>query len=351
MHLLILLALVQARPDSLQFKSIYQKPFNDTLTISVTVGHLWEKNQIELRVNLIDRRRPSQSHVVAVVRDEHVEQYQVLRTDDSSVVIERNGFYGEPISRCKLFLHPQDKYQIKRIDYAGDIGLRAVDERDVAAVLGAPANVVRQLEREPWEEKPDSSQLPAELRGHPMPQSSYDDFARARRSRVTDGYTRDGTVIEELPGPYQAVGPRIWFAKSFYDGEGHTGVGGLGYFDTETSQYGFVPVAGLSEWSGSAILIEKEAAFIGLVDHPEGEPYSGGLLKYDFTSRTSKTFPIDEVIQQIVRWNDRIYVATANGAYQINPDGSMVRFRVEPNIDNRFILLTETVVGRPTGNK
>jgi hypothetical protein len=351
MYLLLLLALAQTPPDSLQFESIYQKPFNDTLTLAVTVGHQWNEHRTELRASLIDRRRPSQSTFVARLRDTYVDHYEVLRTDDSTVVIERNGSYGEAISRCKLFLHPQAKSLLKQIDYAADIGLRAVDDREAAAALRVPADVVQQLERKPWEAKPDSSQLPPELRTHAMPQSSYADFARARPSRVTDGYGRDDTIIEEAPGPYQVIGPRIWFAKSFYDGEGNTGVGSLGYFDTGTSRYGFVPVGGLADWSGSAVLIETDAAFIGLVGNPEGETYSGGLLRYDFKSHTSKTFPIEEVIHQIVRWKDRIYVATRTGAYQIDPDGSMIRFRVEPNIDNRFILLTQTMVPRPSSNK
>jgi hypothetical protein len=343
MYLLLLLAVAQSQPDSLQFESIYQKPFNDTLTLSLAVGHEWREHRTELRASLIDRRRPRQSTFVARLRDTYVDHYEVLRTDDSTVVIERNGSYGEAISRCKLFLHPRAKYLVKQIDYAGDLGLRAVDDREVAEVLGVPADVVQQLERKPWEAKPDSSHLPPELRTHPMPQSSYDDFARARPSRVSDGYTREGTIIEEEPGPYQVIGSRIWFVKSFYDGEGNTGVGGLGYLDTQTSQYQFVPVPKLADWSGSAILVENDVVFVGLVDRPEGEPFAGGLLRYDFQSHTSRTFPVDEVIHQIVHWTARIYLATQNGAYVINESGPMTRYRVEPNIDNRFLLVTENI--------
>jgi hypothetical protein len=343
MHLLILLALTQTSPDSLRFESIYQKPFNDTLTLSVAVGHIWEHNQTEIRITLIDRRQPRRSTLLASGRDQYVDHYQVLRTDDSSIVIERVGSYGEPMSRFKLFLHPQTKQLLKQIDYPGYVGLRAVDDREVASVLGVPADVVQQLERKPWEAKPDFSHLPPELRAHPMPQSTYPEFARARPSRVADGYTRDETIIEEEPGPYQVIGSRIWFAKTFYDGEGHTGVGALGYFDTRTSQYGFVPVPKLGDWSGSAILLENETAYIGLVDHPEGEPFPGGLLRYDFKSRASRIFPVDEIIQQIIRWDGRIYLATQNGAYQLDGTARSSRYRVEPNIDNRFVLVTEKI--------
>jgi hypothetical protein len=163
---------------------------------------------------------------------------------------------------------------------------------------------------------------------------------------VKDGYDEKGTSLEEQPGPYQIVGSRIWFGKVFYDGEGHTGVGGLGYFDTGTSRYTMLDVRGLANWSVSAILIEEEAAWIGLVGYPEGEPYPGGLIRYDFKSGTSQRFPTQEVVYQVVRWKDRIYLGTKNGAYQVRGTTLTRRYRVEPNIDNRFIVVTESLSGR-----
>jgi hypothetical protein len=174
-----------------------------------------------------------------------------------------------------------------------------------------------------------------------MPQSTYAEFARARAHRVEDGYGEGDTVLGEEPGPYQVVGSRIWFGKVFYDGEGHTGVGGLGYFDTKTSRYTFVPVSMIADWSVSAILIEEDAAWIGLVGHPEGEAYGGGLLRYDLRSRTTRKFPVEEVVYQIVRWKDRVYVATKNGAYLVQGNRLVKRYRVEPDSDNRFIIVTE----------
>ncbi|HYF38409.1 MAG TPA: hypothetical protein VD930_01890, partial [Gemmatimonadales bacterium] len=184
-------------------------------------------------------------------------------------------------------------------------------------------------------------------REHPMPQSTYDEFARARPRRVENGYARDGTIIEEQPGPYQIVGSRIWFGKIFYDGEGTSGVGGLGYFDTSTSRYSFVRVPGLADWSVSAILIEADTAWIGLVGYPEGEDYSGGLIRYDFKSGTSRKVAIDEVIHNLVHLNDRLYVATKNGAYVLQGGRVAKRYWVEPDGENRFIMVPADFSSRP----
>jgi hypothetical protein len=177
-----------------------------------------------------------------------------------------------------------------------------------------------------------------------MRKSTYAEFVRARPDMVDNGFDEKNTTLDERPGPYQIVGSRIWFGKAFYDGEGTTGVGGLGYFETNTSQYSFLPVHGLADWSASAILVEEDAAWIGLVGYPEGEDYGGGLIRYDFKSRASRKFPTEEVIYQIVRWKDRVYVATKNGAYLVQGNRLAKRYRVEPNIDNRFIIVTENLV-------
>jgi hypothetical protein len=342
MQLILLFSLIQAPVDSVQFASIYEKPLNDTLILSLAVAQRHENSQLhsQLRVGLIDRRRPREMRVITVVRDQGLDTYKLLRSDDSTIVVARLGFY-ESLATLKLFLHPQTKSVRKQIDYQPDIGFRAVDDTEVGSVLGAPPAVVQQLERKPWEPTPDSSHIPRELRQHPMPQSTYRAFARARPDMVEHGFDEQDTILEEEPGPHQVVGSWIWFGKTFYDGEGHTGVGGLGYFDTGTSRYTFVPASGIAEWSVSAILVEDDAAWVGLVGYPEGEPYGAGLLRYDFKSRATSKFKTEEVVHQVVRWNDRIYVATKNGAYLVQGNTLTKRYRVEPNIDNRFVILTE----------
>jgi hypothetical protein len=73
---------------------------------------------------------------------------------------------------------------------------------------------------------------------------------------------------------------------------------------------------------------------------PEGEAYGGGLIRYDLRQRTSRKFPADEVISRILRFQDRIFATSRNGAYQIKGT-ELIHYRVEPNIINRFIIVRE----------
>jgi hypothetical protein len=335
---------VGARADSVQFRSIYEKPLNDTLTLSAAIRRP-NDYELELRVSLIPRQMPQQARIIAQLQDRYVGTYEVLRTDDTSVVIGRNGLWNSMPSR-KLFLHPQSKSVVKQIDYGPGIGLTSVGDSEVARLLDVSPEIIEQLKKKPWEAKPDSTHIPAELRRHPMRQSTYDEFAQARPGRVANGYG-DDTVLEEEPGPYQIAGSRIWFGKTFYDGEGNSGVGGLGYFDTMTSQYAFLPVSGLADWSVSAILIEEDAAWIGLVNRGEGEDDGGGLIRYDFKSGISRRVLTEEMVHHIVRWKDRVYVVTKNGAYLVQENRLVKRYRVEPDIDNRFIIVSEDLPPNP----
>jgi hypothetical protein len=347
MHTLLLLALLQAPPDSLIFETIYQKPFNDTLLLSVAVAK--QNNFTDLRVHLVDRRSPKYPTVLAGVRDQGLDSYKVLRSDDSSLVIARVGYY-QSMQRLKLFLDPRTKRVVKQIDYPPNVGFRAIDEREIASALELPASVAPQLLTKPWDIHPltaDSSYLRPEFRAHPMPRSTFAEFARARPEMIENGFEEQHTTLDERPGPYQVIGSRIWLGKAFYDGEGITGVGGFGYFDISTSQYHFLSVQGLADWSVSAILVEEDAAWIGLLGYPEGEEYGGGLIRYDFKSRTSRKFPTEEVIGRIIRWKDRIYLQTTNGGYQIRGNAVVRRYRVEPNIDHRFIIVTEDPARAP----
>ena len=47
-------------------------------------------------------------------------------------------------------------------------------------------------------------------------------------------------TFDERIGPWQLTEGTLWFGKTFYDGEGHTGVGGFGYFDAARKAYRLV---------------------------------------------------------------------------------------------------------------
>jgi hypothetical protein len=159
---------------------------------------------------------------------------------------------------------------------------------------------------------------------------------------VANGYRRDVTVIEERAGPWQRVGDRIWFGRTFYDGEGTTGVGAIGRFDLASRSFSFISPEALRPWSASALLIEDDVAWVGLVRHPEGADYGHGLLRVNLTDRNTGLTPIADMITGIVRWRGALYVASTNGVYVV--DGrALRRYRLEPSGRGGMEILAETL--------
>jgi hypothetical protein len=87
------------------------------------------------------------------------------------------------------------------------------------------------------------------------------------------------------------------------------------------------------------MLAEDQIVWIGLVGHPEGMDYSGGLLRHDPKTGQTKKYPIDDVVLRVKRWNNRIYVATAGGAWVIEGDRLISRFMAEPDINGKTFLV------------
>ena len=56
---------------------------------------------------------------------------------------------------------------------------------------------------------------------------------------------------------------RLWFGKTFYDGEGSTGIGGFGYLDTVTRQYVMFSPPAIRPYSVTALLVEPETVWLG----------------------------------------------------------------------------------------
>ncbi len=94
-----------------------------------------------------------------------------------------------------------------------------------------------------------------------LPQSTYDEFAAARPERVKNGYIRDNTEFDERIGPWQIEDGKLWFGKTFYDGEGMTGVGGFGYFDPADRKFHLFALPQIADWSIAANMAGQAAGF------------------------------------------------------------------------------------------
>lgn len=329
-------------PPGPALKTVYEQPVDATYVLSIATGQRTDPQMTQVRIRLIERANPQQFWDLGTFSESSISLWwKVLRADSSSVVFSRDGDYG-PDHRVKVFFDSKSKRILKRVNYSTHIGIDSVSPATLSGTLAIPPAFVHELTKSPPRVSAGSdgdSLQPPEVRGHPMPSSSYDDFARARPNRVEDGYDRESAEVGEAFGPYQRVGSRIWFGKTFYDGEGTTGVGGFGYFDIPTSTYKFLPIKELAPWSVSAVLVEDRYAWIGLVGHPEGADYSGGLLQYDLQTGAAKKYPVEEVVLRILRQGSKVYLATQSGVSVIEQDRLAARYVVEPAGDGGYALI------------
>lgn len=165
-----------------------------------------------------------------------------------------------------------------------------------------------------------------------LPQSSYDAFAAARPARVKNNYVRANTEFDERIGPYQVADAKLWFGKTFYDGEGTTGVGGFGYFDPADRKYHLFAPSEIADWSVTAILVEPDTVWTALALRGEYGGPSGGVLRFDRRSEEILKLAMPDFGEQFLRVGNDLLVATSGGMAVIH-DGQVTRYFVDRDAD------------------
>ena len=136
--------------------------------------------------------------------------------------------------------------------------------------------------------------------------------AKYRTSRLPQ--SRDPVFsVDERIASWQVSDGTLWFGKSFYKGEGQTGVGGFGYFDTDTRTWQILTPPEVRDWSVTAMLVEPSAVWLGLAHHGEWGSSPGGLLRYDRASGSATVFKGPAIIAGIVRTGPELVLATDLG--------------------------------------
>lgn len=136
-------------------------------------------------------------------------------------------------------------------------------------------------------------------------------------------------------GPRQIVDDTLWFAKTFYDGEGLTGVGGFGSFDTQAREYRLYSPAEIKQWSATAMLVEPDAIWLGLAHRGEYGGSGGGILRFDRSTQKVNRLVLQETVSEIARAGDRLVIATGFGAALLD-GGKLRRFFVDETTDGRL---------------
>ena len=137
---------------------------------------------------------------------------------------------------------------------------------------------------------------------------------------MKDGYVRESTEIHDSVGPWQSDGGRTWFGKTFYDGEGITGVGGFGYLDWNDNKLHMFAPPEIVDWSVSAIQVAPDAVWMALVANGEYGRSSGGLLRYDRQSVEVRRIEFPDVVAHLIRSGGKILAATDFGLAVVEAD-------------------------------
>jgi hypothetical protein len=306
-----------------------------------------------LRILLVDRINANRFWEIATIQEQYEHRFVVIRADERTVVLSRqNPDYGGDQGSTKLFFDVRSKRLLKRIDFetSQDIVFATDDEaRRTLQVSSESLAALRARRVFAADYEDQLAVLPDALVRRPLPQSTYEEFARARPDRVRDGYDAQSTHLEERIGAYQASGDRLWFGKAFYDDEGTSGVGAVGFVDS-AGTYAFLRIPELFDWSVAGFLIENDRVWVGRVVYPEGATGSGGLLEYDLKTQRVTLRSVPDVIHAIAHIEGVVFLGTTHGLYVIR-GGQYIRYRAEPSIDGQFIVISEDLSASPAGAK
>jgi hypothetical protein len=163
----------------------------------------------------------------------------------------------------------------------------------------------------------------------------------ALHRKLLPGKQAPGEIGNDI-GPFVLDGNKIWFANTFYDSEGASGVGAIGSFDISTRQWGMRYLPEIAPWSGSAILLDDGNLWIGLMRRPEGSDYGAGLLRYNIAAGAVAKYPVTDYIYTINRLGDTLYCGTSHGLYTVRGD-KVTQLRFEPDDKGKLIMVPREV--------
>lgn len=293
-----------------------------------------------LRVTLQERGTPRTWVLLSSrIRDDQV--FTVERATARVIVLSwLSEPYGSKEGHVKLFLDLAKKQIAKRIDYKYAQDLSFASDRDAAAALAITLKEVEQLRRRGvFSIAGPRPSLPHLFTEHPLPQSTTAEAIAIRPQFKANGWTAGDIGVNETVGAFQQVGARMWFGKSFYDAEGETGIGAIGWLD-QAGAYSFLNIPALVAWSVSALLVEPPGVWAGLVHHGEGATTSGGIMHHDLQGGRTGIQQVPDVIHSIVNIKGVLFLGTERGLYILR-GGVVTRYRMEPAIDGRFVVISQ----------
>ena len=105
--------------------------------------------------------------------------------------------------------------------------------------------------------------------------------------------------------------------------------------NTRTKRFTMFSIPELANWSVSALFVETDVVWAGLVTYPEGATRSGGLIRYNLSTRNVRRYDLPDSTLTMFRQNDAFFIGTSNGLYILR-NNRLTRFRFEPDLNGKF---------------
>lgn len=335
----------KTKPDVSQVHVISEQPLLVATTVPATGAKGWQKGEL---LGVFAHRGDQIVPISVSPNDDFPTEISIDRqTADSITFGLADPQDGARSDGLKIFFDPKTAFpkrivrfspvHVRRISLVagmptligsdGKIDFTAREQKGVWHVTTAPGAALAPI-----------PPLASVAQIEPMPVSTFGEFEKARPDEANK---RKDAVIEERIGPYQKVGTKIWVGKAFYDFGGSVGVGDLGYFDQTKNDWLFLHLTEMADWSSSALLVETDAVWVGLVRNEDGTEIPGGLLRYDLTSRKVTKIAVADVIDKIVAVGKRIYCGTSGG-FAVIEQGQAKQFEFEPQFDGSYVVTPVT---------
>lgn len=141
---------------------------------------------------------------------------------------------------------------------------------------------------------------------YPLPQTDYKVFVKVRADEFKLNPDFLFTLSEEI-GPFQLVDDRLWFGKTFYNGEGISGVGGIGYFDPVERKFHIFSGPEIAAWSVDSMLVDSTFVWASLSSLHEGGVLGGGVVR--FNRSTHQFDRVSKIGGRLHRLNDDVTLA------------------------------------------
>ena len=162
---------------------------------------------------------------------------------------------------------------------------------------------------------------------YPLPQSTAAKYIRLRPEDLRiKPFTPDRYERQEVIGPSQIDDDKIWFGNRYYDGEGMSGVGAFGYFDTASRSYTLYSPLEIARYEVSAMLVQPDKVWLALDSFIEDiSTAPGGLIRWDRATQQVHRYALEFVVTRISSEGGSLFLKTDAG-HALLREGKLQRF-------------------------